>query len=375
MDHLESQSAPQTSRACDAPALAPAPLRIGPLRLETNLLLAPVSGYTDLAFRLVVRSCGGVGMACTDLLCPEGVVRENFRSMQLAATCAEDWPLCMQLYGADADRLCDAARWAEDHGAAVVDINMGCPVDKITRRDGGSRLLCDPDRTVRMVERIRSVLRRVPLTAKLRLGWDQQHIVAPRLAQRLEEVGVDMITIHGRTTDMRFSGEASLEGIAQVVAAVKSIPVVGNGDVRCPQDAARMIRVTGCRGVMIGRAALSAPWIFRDTWSHLCGRPIPPAPTVEEICQLMRRHFDNLLRFRGEHYAVDHFRKRISWYAKHLHPCAVLRESMRFIRSARDFDRAVARFLLWRNAIAEGAESAPSPPQFSTTMDTLSTVA
>ena len=148
------------------------PLRIGHVPLATNLLLAPIAGYCDVSSRLVARSCGGVGLACTDLLCPEGVLRETRRSMELAATCPEDSPLCMQLYGGDVERLCEAARWAEDRGAHVVDINMGCPVDKITKRDGGSKLLCDPDRTVRMVERIRAVLKRVPLTAKLRLGWD-----------------------------------------------------------------------------------------------------------------------------------------------------------------------------------------------------------
>src|SRR5215212_3533210 len=227
------------------------PLHIGRIRLATNLLLAPIAGYCDVSFRLVARSCGGVGLACTDLLCPEGVLRENKRSMELAATCPADQPLAMQLYGGDAQKLCDAARWAEDHGAAVVDINMGCPVDKITKRDGGSKLLCDPDRTLRMVDRIKASLRTAPLTAKLRLGWDDTWIVAPYLAARLEAAGVAMVTIHGRTTEMRFSGQARLDGIAEVVAAVKRIPVIGNGDVRTPEDAQRMIEYTKCAGVMI----------------------------------------------------------------------------------------------------------------------------
>src|SRR3954453_4771843 len=159
-------------------------MRIGSVNLATNLLLAPIAGYCDVAFRLVIRSCGGVGLACTDLLSPEGVLRENRHSMILAQTCAEDSPLCMQLYGSAVDRLCDAARWAENRGAHVIDINMGCPVDKITKRDGGSKLLCDPDRTLRMVDRVMAVLRRVPLTAKLRLGWDDTCIVAPAMAAR-----------------------------------------------------------------------------------------------------------------------------------------------------------------------------------------------
>jgi tRNA-dihydrouridine synthase B len=324
------------------------PLRIGSLHLATPLLLAPIAGYCDLSFRLVARSCGGVGLACTDLLCPEGVLRETTKTLQLAQTTEADSPLCMQLYGGDVDRLCEAARWAQDRGAHVVDISLGGPVDKITKRDGGSKLLCDPDRTVRMVDRVRAVLTRVPLTAKLRLGWDDSCIVAPQLARRLEDAGVELITIHGRTTEMKFSGQARLDGIAEVVAAVRNIPVIGNGDIRTPQDARRMIEHTRCAGVMIGRGALSMPWIFRDTWSYLTTGVIPAAPTLEAKCQLMRDHFYNICRYQSERNAVVEFRKRVSWYAKQMHPCRMLKEEMRAINSAADFDGVVARFLEWR---------------------------
>jgi nifR3 family TIM-barrel protein len=227
---------------------------------------------------------------------------------------------------------------------------MGCPVDKVTKRDGGSKLLCDPDRTLRMVDRIISVLRHTPLTAKLRLGWDDTCIVAPQLAARLEEAGVQLITIHGRTTQMKFTGEARLDGIAQVVAAVKRIPVIGNGDVRSPEDARRMIDVTGCAGVMIGRGALSMPWIFRDTWSYLTTGLIPPPPTIQQKCQLMRDHFYNICRFRNERVAVMEFRKRVSWYARQMNPCRMMKDAIRVIDSAQDFDCAINSFLDWRLA-------------------------
>ena len=337
------------------------PLKIGSLELATPLLLAPIAGYCDLSFRLIARSCGGVGLACTDLLCPEGVMRETPKTLQLAQTTEDDAPLCMQLYGGDVDRLCEAARWAEDRGAHVVDINMGCPVDKITKRDGGSKLLCDPDRTIRMVERVRAVLKRVPLTAKLRLGWDDTCIVAPSLARRLEETGVQLVTIHGRTTEMRFSGEARLDGIAEVVAAVKKIPVIGNGDIRTPQDARRMIEYTKCRGVMIGRGALSMPWIFRDTWSYLATGVIPAAPTLAEKCRLMSEHFYNICHFQNERNAVVEFRKRVSWYAKQMHPCRMLKEEVRVINTATDFDRAVTRFLEWRSQHDEDVQRGRVP--------------
>ena len=323
-------------------------LTVGHVPLATNLLLAPIAGYCDVAFRLVARSCGGVGLACTDLLSPEGVLRESKRSMELAATCEDDRPLAMQLYGSDPQKLCDAARWAEDHRADIVDINMGCPVDKITKRDGGSKLLCNPDNTLRLVERVASSLRAAPLTAKLRLGWDDSSIVAPYLAARLEDAGVAMVTVHGRTTEMRFSGQARLDGIAHVVASVKRIPVIGNGDVKTPQDAKRMIEVTGCAGVMIGRGALSAPWIFRDTWSHLTTGVIPEPPTIEQKCRLMRDHFRNICSFRNERSAVLEFRKRVSWYSKQMYPCRMLKDEIRLLESADQFDRTVERFLEWR---------------------------
>jgi nifR3 family TIM-barrel protein len=329
------------------------PLTIGPVKLATNLLLAPIAGYCDLAFRLVARSCGGVGMACTDLLCPQGVLRENKHSMSLAMTTPEDSPLCMQLYGGNVDLLCEAARWAEDRGAHVVDINMGCPVDKVTKLDGGSKLLCNPDHTLLMVEKIAASLRHVPLTCKLRLGWDDTCIVAPYLAKRLEQAGVQLITIHGRTTEMRFSGQARLDGIAEVVAAVDKIPVVGNGDVKTHLDADRMLNYTRCAGIMIGRGALSQPWIFRDTWSYLTTGEVPPPPSLEEKCQLMRNHFHGMVKYRGERPAVCEFRKRISWYAKTIHPCQRLREEMRAIENTADFEAAITRFLEWRATRAQ----------------------
>jgi tRNA-dihydrouridine synthase B len=326
----------------------PKPLKIGNFTPATPLLLAPVAGYTDLAFRLVARSCGGVGLACTELLCPEGILRQTAASVRIAQTNAADTPLCTQLYGANVDSLCEAARWAQDQGTAVVDINMGCPVDKVTKFNGGSKLMCDPDQTVRMVERVRAVLTRMPLTAKMRLGWDETCLNAPLLARRLEEAGVEMVTVHGRTTEMKFTGQARLEGIAEVVAAVKHIPVVGNGDIRSVADARRMFEVTGCSGIMIGRGAIGMPWIFRDIHADMTSGVVPPPPSIEAICQLMRDHFHNMCRYERERSAVCEFRKRISWYAKQLNPCTRLREEMRLINSTADFERAIAAFLEWR---------------------------
>jgi nifR3 family TIM-barrel protein len=325
------------------------PLRIGPLTLANNLLLAPIAGYCDVSFRLVARSCGDVGLAVTDLLSAEGVLRQTAHTVRLLQTDERDRPLSMQLYGSNIERLCDAARWAEDHGADVVDINMGCPVDKVTKKDGGSKLLCDPPFALKLAEAVRKSLRRVPLTVKMRLGWDDSCIVAPALAAAMEDVGVAMVTVHGRTTEMKFSGQARLDGIAEVVSAVKSMPVIGNGDVRTPADAERMLRVTGCAGVMIGRAALSRPWIFRDVWSHFTTGTVPPEPTIDEKLDLVVAHFEQMLRFRGERSAITEMRKRISWYGKSMAPCRWLKERVRLMNDAAEFREIVARFRDWRH--------------------------
>jgi len=328
------------------------PLTIGNVQLATNLVLAPLSGYTDLPFRLIVRECGGVGLACTALLSPRGLLHAANQTQVLAATTPEDSPLAMQFYGKDTDLLCEAARWGEDHGADLIDINMGCSVPKVTRNNGGSRLLCDPDGAVRMVEQIAGVLRRVRLTVKVRLGWDADHIVAPYVAKRFEEVGVAAVTVHGRTAAMKFGGACDLDGIAPVVDAVKAMPIIGNGDVRTPEDAKRMLDHTGCAGVMIGRAVLSHPWLLRDTWAYLTTGTVPPMPGVREKCDLMRKHFRLAAELLGERRAVLEFRKFTSCYAKHMGPSRRLRQTMPTIQSAEEFERVVDAFLAWREELA-----------------------
>ncbi len=328
------------------------PLQIGPARLETNLLLAPIAGYCDLAFRMVTRAWGGVGLACTDLLSPHGLLRGNAQSMDLARTNDEDKPVGMQLYGADAAILEGGATWAVDHGATVVDINMGCPVDKVTKKNGGSMLLCDPDSTLRLAERVADAVRRasggrVPTTAKVRLGWDEGRIVAPDLGPRLAGAGIAAVTVHGRTTEQMFKPSVRLEGIRRVVEAVRTasdIPVIGNGDVQTPADAVRMIEATGCDGVMIGRGALAAPWLFRDCWALQTTGAVPPAPLEAEKLATIRRYFDLMLEFRSEHYAMTQIRRRIAWFGKRLGPCKPLRERVRLARTPADVRAALDEF-------------------------------
>jgi nifR3 family TIM-barrel protein len=297
-----------------------------------------MAGHCDLAFRILCRELGGVGLASTDLLNCHSILRGNPRAMRLAATNGQDQPLCMQLYGCDEDPLPDAAKWAVDHGAVIVDINMGCPVDKIAKRNGGSLLLCDVDRTVRLAAKIVRAVEAcgTPVTAKLRLGWDRSRIVAPRLARRLEEAGIAAVTVHGRTTEQRFSGGVDLDGIASVVAAVSRIPVIGNGDVMEPEDVADMIRLTQCAGVMIGRGAMRKPWIFARSWQVLRTGSPGPEPEFSAKVGIILRHLDLLLEHAGEHEAVACLSRRISWYGKTMGHIKPVKEAVRVASSSQE---------------------------------------
>ena len=311
-------------------------LRIGPVTLDSPLLLAPMAGHCDLAFRMLCRELGGVGLASTDLLNCRSLLRGAPRALALAATNEFDSPLCMQLYGNDRDPLPEAARWAVEHGAVVVDINMGCPVDKVAKKNGGSLLLCDVGRTVRLAERIVRAVEPtgVPVTAKVRLGWDRSCLVAPELAARLEDVGIAAVTVHGRTTDQRFRGRVDLDGIARVVERVQRIPVIGNGDITEPEHIDRMIARTGCAGVMIGRGAMRKPWIFRAGRQRLRTGIARPEPDQLEKLRIIRRHLELLVTHLGERHAVDTMSRKISWYGKTMGHIKSFKESIRLARSS-----------------------------------------
>src|SRR6266566_5271149 len=227
-------------------------MRLGALTLESNLFLSPLAGYTNLPFRLAVREVGGLGLATTDLVNARSLLEKNPKALKLIETSAADRPLAVQLFGSVKEEMRDAAVCLESIGMASVDINMGCPVRKICRVGGGSAMMTELDKTAALVKSMVDVVK-IPVTAKMRLGWDEQNITAPDLASALEDVGVAAIFVHGRTREQGFSGAVNLAGIRAVAVAVKQIPVIGNGDVTTPQAAGHMIDQTGCAGVSIGR--------------------------------------------------------------------------------------------------------------------------
>jgi tRNA-dihydrouridine synthase B len=301
---------------CSIPAPPPLlgqPLEIGGVPIPTRFFLAPLAGFTGLAYRLTVRELGGLGLVTTDLVNARSLIEKRPRSIELSETCTEDRPVSIQIYGPTIDEMTRAAKIVVDYGATIVDINMGCPVRKVVRNGGGSALMCDTVGACRLVGAVVEAAG-VPVTVKMRLGWDSETLTAPELARAFEQIGVAGVIIHGRTRSQGFKGKVDREGIRRVVEAVDRMPVVGNGDLRTISDVARMFNETGCAAVSIGRGSLANPFLFRQLqhWAEH-GEP-GPEPTFDERIDAMSLHFRRLVERRGAHYGCLQFRKVLKWY-------------------------------------------------------------
>jgi tRNA-dihydrouridine synthase B len=316
------------------------PLSLGPLRLASRYLLAPLAGYTNLAFRSAVRSLGGLGLATTDLVNARALLTGSRKTMELIQTCPEDRPVAVQIYGSNAVEMRDAAQWLESYGVSAVDINMGCPVNKVVRGGGGSAMMCDAVNTIDLVRTVVESVR-IPVTVKMRLGWDEENLSAPFFAREFEQAGVAAVTIHGRTRAQGFSGRVNLDGIRAVVEAVQRIPIVGNGDVRTTADAESMRRLTGCAGVAIGRGALLNPWLFAQLAQWEASGDAGKPPTYQQRLEFMDRHFHLLVEHKGERFGCLTFRKAANWYCRVLHPGRDIQQRLMRIESVGSFERIV----------------------------------
>lgn len=322
-------------------------MRIGLHELSSNLFLSPLAGYTNLPMRLTVRELGGLGWATTDLVNARSLLERNRTALQLVASSPEDRPLAIQLFGSVPEEMRDGAVMCEALGAQSVDINMGCPVKKVVKIGGGSAMMNELDKTAALVRGMIAAVK-IPVTAKMRLGWDDDNLTAPDLARVLEDVGVAAIFVHGRTRAQGFSGTVNLAGIRSVVQAVKTIPVIGNGDVTTPDAARHMLAETGCAGVSIGRGAFYDPWIFRRTEHLLRTGELLPEPSFAERLRVLRRHFERYVEFYGEEHGAKLFRKVAPWYAKRFGPAKPFKHRIITIASRADFEAAIAEFLTWR---------------------------
>ncbi len=322
-------------------------MRFGPLTLASNLFLSPLAGYTNLPFRLVARELGGLGLATTDLVNARSLLEQKAKALKLIEARPADQPLAVQLFGSVPHEMREAAARLEGLGVASVDINMGCPARKVCRVGGGSAMMTELDKTADLVHGVVEAVK-IPVTAKMRLGWDEENITAPELARALETAGVAAVFVHGRTRQQGFGGVVNLSGIRAVVGAVKTIPVIGNGDITTPEAARMMLEQTGCAGVSIGRGAFYNPWIFSHTLHYLRTGQIPPEPALEERLRVMRRHLDLMTEVFGEAHGCRMFRKVAPWYARRFGPVSEFNRNVVQVSTRADFETVLEHYLGWR---------------------------
>ena len=336
-------------------------MRFGSLELKSNLFLSPLAGYTNLPFRLTLREIGGLDLATTDLVNARSLVEQNPKAFKLIETCPADRPLAVQLFGSVPEEMRDAAVMLQERGISSIDINMGCPVRKVCKVGGGSAMMTELDKTAALVKGMVDAVK-IPVTAKMRLGWDDENLTAPDLARALEDVGVAAIFVHGRTREQGFTGTVKLAGIRAVVQAVNSIPVIGNGDVTTPEAAKRMFDETGCAGVSIGRGAFYDPWIFKRTLAYLESGALPPEASFEERIRVLCRHLDLMIEVFGETHGCRMFRKVAPWYSKRFGPSHDFNKRVVLLTSKVQFHEILENYLRWRLQFVD--ESGELKPQY-----------
>lgn len=289
-------------------------LKIGDIQMKNPVVLAPMAGVCNSAFRLTVKEFGA-GLVCAEMVSDKGIVLKNAKTMNLLYIDEREKPLSLQIFGGERESLVEAAKFVDKHtNADIIDINMGCPVPKITKADAGAKWLLDPNKIYDMVAAVVDAVEK-PVTVKMRMGWDPEHIYAVQNAQAVERAGGKAVALHGRTRVQMYEGTSDWNIIREVKQNV-NIPIIGNGDISTPQDAKRMLDETGCDGVMIGRAALGNPWMIYRTVKYLETGELMPEPTAQEKIDVCMLHLDRLIDLKSEHIAVREMRKHAAWYLK-----------------------------------------------------------
>jgi len=307
-------------------------MKIGSVKTDNFTVLAPLAGITNLPLRLLAKRAG-CGLVCSEMISANGLVYGSGKTVQLLESIPEEKPLSVQIFGSDPPIMAEAARIVQDSGADIVDINFGCSVKKILKGNSGSALMKEPPLARRILESVRKAVT-IPLTIKIRSGWEPSGKQAVEIARLAEDCGVDAIAVHPRTATQGFRGEADWSIIAAVIHAL-TIPVIGNGDVTTPADALRMINETGCDGVMVGRAAIGNPRIFSEILAAAQGQP-STLPNDAQRIDMMIGYLQDSVRYLGEETACRMMRSRLCWFVKGMRNAGQFRNSIRFIASEKE---------------------------------------
>ena len=307
-------------------------LKIGNVELENNLILAPMAGVTDLPFRIITEKFKP-GLVCTEMVSSKALYYGDEKTKKLLNTNGENKPISMQIFGSDSETMAYAAKYISEV-ADILDINMGCPAPKVVKNGDGSKLLLDLKKSEEIIKAVVNNSK-IPVTLKIRKGWDNENIVACEIAQIAEESGISAITIHGRTRDEFYGGKADLEIIKKVKESVK-IPVIGNGDIVDEESAKRMFEYTGVDGIMIGRGVMGNPWIFRQIQHYLQTGEKMQKPTIKEKYEILKEHIELDIKEKGEPIALNEMRKHIAWYTKNLKDSSVFRNEINQISIKKD---------------------------------------
>ncbi len=317
------------------------PIQIGPVRIDSPVVLAPMTGVTDMPFRTLVRRYGS-GLNVTEMIASQAAIRETRQSIQKAAWHLSEEPVSMQLVGCTPYEMAEAAKLAEDRGAAIIDINMGCPVRKVTNGDAGSALMRDLTLAAQLVDAVVKAVK-APVTLKMRMGWDFDSLNAPELSRIAQDLGVQLITVHGRTRNQMYKGSADWRFIRTVKDAV-SIPVIANGDINTIDDAVAALDQSGADGIMIGRGSYGRPWVLGQVMAYLEHGTRRPDPSLDEQYRVIVEHYDAMLEHYGEITGVNMARKHIGWYTKGLTGSAEFRNAVNQQPDAKTVKRMLAEF-------------------------------